>query len=133
MATHDDLNTPAIAVVGFVGAIVVLAIILLLMIVFHQVEARQERRRAEDVDKVYMQVSDLVTKQEGKLADYGWVSQEKGIARIPITRAMDLVVADLSRDSEARVTGAAEAVVEPPPEEKEKKDEKSEKEDENAP
>jgi len=113
MATHDDLNTSVIAVVGFVGTIIVLAIILLLMIVFYQVQARQERERAEDVDKTYVEVSDLVARQQGRVADYGWVNQEKGIARIPVARAMDLVVADLARDPGASVTGMAEVAVEP--------------------
>ncbi len=103
MATQDDLNTPAIAVVGLVGAIVVFAIIVLLMVVFYRAESRQ--RYARDGNRPYSPVSQLVTDQQVTLARYGWVNQRRGIAHIPVTRAMDLVVAELSRDPEAVVTG----------------------------
>lgn len=118
MATHDDLNTPAIAVVGLIGTLIVLAIVVLLVVVFHQVEARQ--RYAKDVSQPYPQVSKLKADQQGRLAAYGWVDEKKRIARIPVTRAMDLVAAELSRDPDADVTGVpeADAPTQPPAEQK---------------
>ena len=122
MATRDDLNTPVIAVVGLLGAIVVFALIVLLMVVFHRVEARQ--RYARDVDQPYAQVTQLLAEQQGRLAGYGWVDQKKGIAHVPIDRteygpgAMDLVVAELLQDPNAAVTGAAAPGTQTPDDEK---------------
>jgi hypothetical protein len=103
MATRDDLNTPAIAVVGFVGAVIVFAIIVLLMVVFHHVESRQ--RYAKDISQPYLEVSQLVADQQGRLTSYGWLDQKQAIVHVPVTRAMDLVVAELSRDPRAPVAG----------------------------
>ncbi len=107
MAGQDELNTSAVALVGFVGAIVLFAVIVVLMVVFHQVEARQEY--AKDTSQAYAQVSRLAADQQGRLAGYGWVDEEDGVARIPIDRAMDLLVAELARDPNAEVTGVAPA------------------------
>ena len=105
MSSQDDLNTSAIAVAGLVGAVVVFAVIVLLMVVFYQVEARQQQ--AKDVDPAYTEVGTLLADQEGRLASYGWVDQEKQIAFIPIGRAMELVVAELSRGGESAVGGGS--------------------------
>lgn len=104
MATEEDLNTSAIALVGFLGAIILFAVIVILMIVFYQVEARQQYEK--DVSQAYGEVSQLAADQQGRLASYGWVDQEQKIAHIPVKRAMDLVTAELSRDPDAAVTGA---------------------------
>ncbi len=132
MATHDDLNTPAIAVVGLIGALIVLAIVVLLMVVFHQVEARH--RYAKDVSQPYPQVSKLKADQQGRLAAYGWVDEEKKTAQIPVSRAMDLVAAELSRDPNADVTGAreADAPTQPPAEPEQEPEQREEEADENA-
>jgi hypothetical protein len=120
MAAQDDLNTPVVAVVGLIGAIGVFAVILLLMIVFRRVESRQ--RAEKEFSRADAEVRQLVANQEGRLADYGWVDKKKGIARIPITRAMELVVAELTRNPNAVVTGVAPGAVQPPDEKKEGED-----------
>ncbi len=104
MATQDDLNTSAIALVGFVGAVLVFAVIVVLMIIFHRVEARQ--RSEKEVEPAYGRVTQLAADQQGRLADYGWIDREKRIARVPIQRAMELVVDELSENPEADVIGA---------------------------
>jgi hypothetical protein len=38
------------------------------------------------------QFKDFLLKQEDQLNSYGWVDQKAGVAHIPITRAMDLIV-----------------------------------------
>ena len=38
------------------------------------------------------QFRDFLTDQENQLNSYGWVNKEKGVAHIPIERAMELVV-----------------------------------------
>jgi hypothetical protein len=37
------------------------------------------------------QFRDFLTDQENQLNSYGWVNKEKGVAHIPIERAMELV------------------------------------------
>ncbi len=111
MATQDELNTSAIAVVGFLGAIILFAVLVILMIVFFQVEAREQY--AKDTSQAYGQVSKLTADQQGRLASYGWVNEESGVAYIPVKRAMDLVAAELSRDPHADVTGVPPQAVQP--------------------
>ena len=48
----------------------------------------------------------LKARQEAVLTSYGWVDEEKGVARIPIDRAMKMV---LERGFPARVEAAAPA------------------------
>ena len=104
MATQDDLNTPAIAVVGFVGAILIFAIILLLVVVFHGAKQDMESQRyGANGRLLYPQISKLTTDQQGHLAMYDRVNQKF----IPITLAMELVVAELTKDPDANVTGPA--------------------------
>jgi len=129
MATNDDLNTPVIAIVGLIGALIVFAIIVLLMVVFHQVDVREQY--AKDLSQPYAQMSKLAADQQGRLAAYGWVDEKKKIAHIPVQRAMDLVAAELSRDPEADVTGAEDADTEPPDENPEQQPREQEA-DENA-
>ena len=110
--TQDDLNTPAIAVVGFVSVVVVFVIIILLTVVFHSVNQGMERERLKSGGVLYPQISKLDTDQQGHLAMYDKVDQHF----IPIKRAMQLVVAELSANPNAQVTGPAEATVVPPAE-----------------
>ncbi len=100
MTTHDELNTPAIAVVGFLGAILVFATIVLLLIVFYREEAQQHDDK--DLSRPPSEVTDLVFRQQSLLVGRSrWMDQEKGIVGIPIDRAMKLVVDEISRDPEA--------------------------------
>ena len=98
MTTHDDLNTPMIATVGLLGAILVFAIVVLLMVVFYRFEARQQ---AEMNRQPPAEVSNLVAEQQAELARYRWVNEQQKIVGIPISRAMDLVVGELSREAES--------------------------------
>jgi hypothetical protein len=104
MASDEDVNTPALAIIGLLGAILLFALIVLLTIVFYHVQARQ--RYEKDVSEPYAEVSRLVADQQGRLADYGWVDGQKQIAHIPIQRAKELVTEELSEDPHANVIGA---------------------------
>lgn len=42
-------------------------------------------------------LADLRQKEKAQATTYGWVDQPKGVARIPIDRAMDLTVAEHAR------------------------------------
>ncbi len=94
MATGDDVNTPVIALVGFISALLFFAIIVLLEVVFYWAEARQRYER--DVSQPPQELATLMHNQQARLAEYRWVDEKKGVVAIPIDRAMELVVADLS-------------------------------------
>lgn len=46
--------------------------------------------RLEDDERT--QLNGILTEQENTLNSYGWVDQQQGVVRIPIERAMDLLV-----------------------------------------
>ena len=94
MATRDDVNTPVIAVVGFISALLFFATIILLQVIFYHVQA--EQRYDKDINQPPVELSNLVHNQQARLAEYRWVDEKKGVVAIPIDRAMELVVADLS-------------------------------------
>jgi hypothetical protein len=102
----DDLNTPKIAVVGFISAIVVFALIILMQVMFYWAEARQ--RLVKDIDQPYLEYANLTADQQAKLAKYQWIDQKEKIVAIPIKRAMRLVVDDLSQKSPASIDAPAE-------------------------
>jgi hypothetical protein len=92
----DDLNTPKIAVVGFIGAIVVFALIILMQVMFYWAESQQHL--VKDIDQPYLEVANLTADQQAKLAKYQWIDEKKKIVAIPIKRAMELVVDELSHN-----------------------------------
>lgn len=57
-------------------------------------EARQPRprpRAALQADPA-KELAELLAKERTVLSSYGWIDREAGVARIPVTRAMDLIV-----------------------------------------
>ena len=92
MTQRDDLNTSAIALVGFLGALLVFAVIVLLQVVFYVVESRQDVRKRIDVP--WAERAGLEDAQRGKLTSYRWVDQNQGVVAIPVSVAMEKVVAE---------------------------------------
>jgi len=90
-----------VALVGFLGAVMVFIIVLSLVVVYRQIENRLYHEK--DLSQPYGEITDLVTRQRDKLASYGWVDQEKGIVSVPIGRAIDLVVAEVRATGHAKV------------------------------
>jgi ATP/ADP translocase len=105
MATRNDLNTPVIALVGFISAIVFFASVIFLEVIFYQFQSQQ--RFADAASQPPLELTNLVQKQQARLAEYRWVDQKKGIVAIPIDRAMERVVVELSNsDRPARKEGS---------------------------
>ena len=94
MATGDDVNTPVIALVGFLSALLFFVIVVFLEVIFYWTEARQ--RYVSDFGEPPQELATMVHNQQARLAEYRWIDQPKGVVAIPIDRAMELVVADLS-------------------------------------
>jgi hypothetical protein len=111
MAHRDELNTPLIAIVGFLGAIATFAIIVVLQVLYYQLEAAEQLRK--EISPAPAELASAIADQEAKLADYRWIDQQKQLVGIPIDRAMRLVVDDLAAGRDpvryAPVTTAAEA------------------------
>jgi hypothetical protein len=113
MAEHEDLNTPLIALVGFLGAVIVFAIVLFLAAIYRGYETRFQFEM--DISEPYTEVTDLRNRQRGDLASYGWVDEEKGLVSIPIGRAIDLTVREIQTEGRAAVSRPGET----PPDEAE--------------
>jgi hypothetical protein len=91
---YEDVKTSTIALVGLIGAIVIVALILLLMVIYCQVDNQQTR--IKQIDESPEEWTNLKTAQEGKLASYRWVDQKRQIVAIPIDLAKQLVTAEVA-------------------------------------
>ena len=94
MERHNDLNTVKIAVVGFLAALVTLAIILALQVLYYSAANEQLERKV--IQAPTTQSDTLLAEQAVKLTRYDWIDREKKKVMIPIDRAMELVVKELS-------------------------------------
>lgn len=92
MASQNDVNTPLLALIGFLGAIVVFAIIVLLTVIYYAAEEREEY--VKNISQPYTEVDHLLAAQQAKLVEYRWVDEKNQLVAIPIERAMQLVVAE---------------------------------------
>ena len=110
MTKYDDVNTPVIAAVGLLAVLGLVALVLFLQVVYYRAEAQQEYDKV--IQQPAVELIDLKTEQQGKLASYAWVDAKKKIVAIPIDRAMDLVLADLAhgRRPEAKPAGEGKGV-----------------------
>jgi len=96
MTKPEDLNTPAIVVVGLIASILVFAVVVLLMVVFYQVQAEQDYEKY--VSRPPSQLTNIASRQKEKLVSYGWIDEEKQVVHIPIDRAMEIVLEELADD-----------------------------------
>ena len=94
MQRYEDLNTPMIAVVGLVGALLTVIVILAAQVLYYTAANRGDERKI--VNAPTTTSDSLLAEQEVKLTRYGWISRDNKQVAIPIDRAMELVVRDLS-------------------------------------
>ena len=95
MASHDDINTPLVAVVGFIGTMLVFVVVVLLMVIYYHTVATETAEK--DQSAAPAELTRLVSGQEAELADYRMLDAEKKLVALPIKRAMELTVAELSK------------------------------------
>ena len=95
MAHYDEINTPVVAVVGIISVILTVAVVLLLVVVFYQFEAGQQQ--SDEFTRPPSEIANLQADQLGKLNQYRILDPEKRTVAIPIGRAMELVVEELSK------------------------------------
>ena len=116
-STQNDVSTPTIAVVGFLGTVLLFALIVLLVVIYYRVQTGEEF--VKDVSQPPVEVSQLAARQRANLAEYRLLDKEKQVYAIPIGRAMARVVARRRADPEgppgtdATGPSAAAAATEP--------------------
>lgn len=93
-----DLNVPLVGFVILVGAVLTFVLILGLEALYFSKERRELRIKAGGIPAELVEVR---REQEHKLEGYRWVNRENGIVAIPIERAMELVVKESGRPTEA--------------------------------
>ncbi|MBN2475743.1 MAG: hypothetical protein JXB62_14120 [Pirellulales bacterium] len=97
------VSTQNVVFAGLLSAILTVAAIIGLEVVYRHYEAGLEA--AKSLDGRPAELEALLARQESQLADYRPVDDEKGIVSIPIQRAMELVVAQWSRPQAAAANG----------------------------
>lgn len=106
-----DINTSTVALIGFIGALIVFAIIVLLQVVyFRWVSARE----AKDRQVPPSEWSRVRTEQEARL-NVPVPPQGTEAGSLPISAAMDVVIKDLHAGKPIReVSGRATGATAPP-------------------
>jgi len=94
MERHNDLNSVKIAWVGVLGAVVTFEIILAMQVLYYSAVVQETEQKV--VQAPTTDSDTLLAEQAVKLTRYGWIDREKQQVTIPIDRAMELVVNDLS-------------------------------------
>ncbi len=92
---YDDPNIGASAMVGLVGAIALFVVIVLLQALFYRMQTSEQNAKVSSQPNQGVQALDA--EQLEQLTSYEWVSQPDGVVRIPVERAMELVVAESGR------------------------------------
>jgi hypothetical protein len=103
---QSGVNAAAVALLGLALAVIVASALVLLVWIFNRFSVRETRtghnvRRAPTAivlpPEPNLQVSprsdleELLAAEQKQLDSYGWVDKDKGIVRIPIERAMELI------------------------------------------
>lgn len=104
MMEKDEVPTSTVALVGAVGVLALLVILLALDLVYRRVAAWQEA--VKNIVKPRPSVAAALAEEEALLHEYRLVDAKNGVVRIPIERAMELVVAELA--------GSARQAADPP-------------------
>ena len=94
MERHNDLNPVKIAWVGFLGALVTFVVILAMQVLYYSAVDQETEQKV--IQAPTTQSDTMLAEQAVKLTRYGWIDREKQQVTIPIDRAMEVVVNELS-------------------------------------
>ena len=86
----EDINTPKLAVVGVIMAVLVFATIVAVQVLYQGYVLSEEKQKIQAPE----QLRALLAKQDGQLNAYRWVDEKKKIAAIPIDLALELTARD---------------------------------------
>ena len=92
---QDELRARPIVIVGIVGSVLVFAFIIALNAIFLWVEEGElaEKNAGEAPSEVRLAENEQLV----ILTDYKWIDQEQGIVRIPVDRAIELMLEEAVR------------------------------------
>lgn len=106
MAMSDEIDTPRLAVIGVVGTMIVLLVVFVVQVVYYKLTRELDHRR--NVEHTDQALARYQAEQAEKLQRLGWIDAQAGVVAIPIERAMELVVRDLTARQQ-QPAAAAEA------------------------
>jgi hypothetical protein len=89
VAQQDNPTTSTTLVVGFVGAILTFVVIVALEAMYYHFEKAETQ--AKNADFTPASLTQLRAEQQEQLQTIGWIDREKGIVRIPIDVAKNVV------------------------------------------
>lgn len=88
LAPEPDDKKVLISAMGWIGAMMLFAIIVLIAYV-----PMRSKAPGANHDATRFEIKEGVDNEQRKLVgSYGWVNQAEGVVRIPVERAMELVV-----------------------------------------
>jgi hypothetical protein len=96
VAKYDDLNTPAIALAGFVAAILTFVAIVGFQAAYYYAEAGVVAAKSRNFGPT--KTDTILAEQRGKLNSYAWVDRGSRQVAIPIDQAMSLVLREQHGD-----------------------------------
>jgi hypothetical protein len=100
MKPDEDINIPQLITIGVVSAILLVEVVVGVQALFYSVQ--ETEIAAKQTSQPAWELADLRLEQETELNAYRWVDQEKGLVAIPIDRAIDLYVAQLTEAAKRR-------------------------------
>jgi len=92
----NDLHIGTVITVAMVGIVLIFASIVAITSWFYS-EAEVERQ-TKSLAQSNPWLQDLQIQQEKKITIYRWVNQARGVAAIPITRAMELEIQERKKE-----------------------------------
>ena len=93
---RHDVDTRSVFLVGAMGVILLILVVLVLQVMFYRAESDLYARTYADPQ---LDVAKINAEQLESLGSYSFVDREKGILRIPIQRAMELLAREPARGS----------------------------------
>lgn len=95
---YDTINTPKIALIGFISAILTFVAIMFAQVMFFSFSDAESKRKQSAT--VSTEAEQALTRQQNQLTGYRWVDPQQGVVSIPIDEAMRLVVAEKATDAD---------------------------------
>ncbi|WP_339743429.1 hypothetical protein [uncultured Rubinisphaera sp.] len=115
MARYDDLHTGTITVVGIISAVITFVIIVAAQVLYYQFQTIEHQRK--NIDAPLVLTENALKVQNEELNSYSWIDQEKGTVSIPIEKAKQQVLQEMTQKTEEKPleTPAPSATPEPVP------------------
>lgn len=95
-AGYEKRDVNIFMVIGFTVVFVALLIVILIFLVDYFVEAKEEMIFETQLQPESVDLKSLITAEQEELTSYKILDTERGIYRIPIDRAMELLVKESS-------------------------------------